>query len=101
MAKKTKTTLKDVSDFLQQKPSTLVQVKKPQITKKDLLSEEVPGTEEDLLELIHSFIQNNGADRYELVLNLVENILGQEQVENNSVDEIMLLNTIAYLRLKG
>lgn len=100
MAKKTKTTLKDVSDFLQKKPSTLVQVKKPVHGTNPDNTAVLPDSDEELIALVKTYVESRDTDRTSLLLELIEESLSGLDDDTLSVEEIMLLNTVAYLKLK-
>jgi hypothetical protein len=101
MSKKSRNTLKDVTNFIQQKPSTLVDVKKPH---------RVPEVEpdishitsaDDLVYAIRHYCEQQGLAVYPLILEIAEEILATGDLKEKTADEIMFLNTVTYLRIKG
>jgi hypothetical protein len=95
MAKKSKTTLKDVSKFLKTKPSTLVDIKKPELQETEGEDSEL-STIEELEYALIQVSEKQGVPVGNLLLDLCEKTL--EDSENLSADELLLLNTIIYLK---
>jgi hypothetical protein len=100
MSKKSKNTLKDVSEFLKQKPSTFVDVKKPHRIPENPEGTIEIHTTQDLLKVILDYCDRQHTDTFSLWLDLSEAVIGSGPLEEKSADEIMFLNTVAYLRLK-
>lgn len=94
MAKQKKPSLKDVSSFLKKQPHTFVEIKNPGIEKSENLASSGSLSVQDLTHLINS--SNTHNTKGELLIDLIINTLDSE--ENQSPEEIMLVNTAYFLK---
>ncbi|MDN5201757.1 hypothetical protein QQ008_10300 [Fulvivirgaceae bacterium BMA10] len=94
MAKKGKSTLKDLNAFLKQKPNTLVDV--DQVDTIEAPASQPELSESGIIEQIELLAQKNGDNFRNTLLNLIQSALDGQKESNAS--DIMLLNTVLYLQ---
>ena len=95
MTKKRKATLKDLNEFLQKSPKSLVEVDRPG---DEVAIEEEPYelSIDDIAFAIKSLAESEGRDFRSVLHETIENMLGEE--DEPTASDLLLLNTVMYVR---